>query len=572
GESFLANIQALRILPPTTVRRAVALPAQAEPGKLFLTITYPERVQVTLARVDQEFFSSLDHLLGGNYFASFSPLDYVTAPGPSIPPATLSRLAADLVPVQEHNPVIIFTLRRGVRFHDGVEFTAQDVQFTYEAIMDPRNLSPRRPDYEPVKAVEILDPYRVKITYKRLYSPAFGTWMMGIIPYHRLNREALRREAEARGKDPAHFTLRDSTFNRHPIGTGPFKFVEWKSDEYIHLVRNEDYWEGPPHYKEFFYRIIPDLLSQEMAFYAGSVDAYSAQAHQVARLSQDPRYQHFSGLSYGYTYIGYNMRRELFRDKRVRKALGMAINVEEIIRYLLYNQAERITGPFPKQTEYYNPDVPPLPYDPEGALRLLGEAGWKRNQEGWLEKDGKPFKFTIITNNGNEIRKAIMVIAQNAWRRLGIQVEADSVEWTVFLSKYINKANFDAVILGWSMGIDPDLYQIWHSSQTDPGELNFVGYQNPVADDLIIKIRQEYDRKKQIAYTRKLHEIIYEDQPYTFLYVRKWTALLDRKIVIKRVAPDGSVTYEPIRPTKTGNYRFYFNQWIKLDHVPQFTP
>lgn len=570
-QQTLTNIRALNLLPASTETRDLTLPppaGQKTAEKFTVTLSYPERVQVTLQKVDQEFFTALDSLLGGGYFSAFTPAHYLTS---AVESDQFTALAADLVPITEHNPVIIFHLRQGVRFHDGVEFTAKDVRFTYESIMNPRNLSPRRPDYEPVKSVQILDPYQIKITYKRLYSPAFGTWSMGIIPFHLLNEERLRIEAKAKGKDPDKFTMRDSDFNRRPVGTGPFKFAEWKSDEFIRLVRNEDYWEGPPHYKEYFYRIIPDLLSQEMAFYAGSVDRYSAQAHQVARLSQDPKYQSFSGLSYGYTYIGYNMRRELFQDSRVRRALGMAINVDEIIQYLLYNQAERITGPFPKQTEYYNQEVSPLPYDPEEALRLLGEAGWQRNRNGWLEKEGKPFRFTIITNNGNEIRKAIMVIAQNAWRRLGIQVEADSVEWTVFLEKYINQANFDAVILGWSMGIDPDLYQIWHSSQTHPRQLNFVGYQNPAADELIIKIRQEYDKNRQIAYAHQLHKIISEDQPYTFLYVGKWTALLDKKIVIKTVAPDGTVKIEPIRPTKTGNYSFHFNKWIKLEQEPNFS-
>jgi ABC-type transport system substrate-binding protein len=290
----------------------------------------------------------------------------------------------------------------------------------------------------------------------------------------------------------------------------------------------------------------------------------------VERLKDDPAYQNFSGLSFGYTYIGYNMRRGLFKDKRVRKALGMAIDTDKVIRYVMYDQAERITGPFVKQTDYYDRGIHPLPYDPEGALKLLKEAGWVRNSEGWLEKDGKRFAFTLITNGGNDIRKSILTIAQDSWKKIGIDVKTDIVEWSVFIGRHVNTGNFDALILGWSMGIDPDLYQIWHSSQSNQNQLNFVGFNNKEADDLIVKIRQEYDHDKQVQYSHQLHRIIADEQPYTFLYVGKWTAVLDRKIVIKEVLPAGEEEIRKITPTRTGNYSFYFNKWIKLAENPVF--
>jgi ABC-type transport system substrate-binding protein len=566
---WLANIDSVEVLPAQTSTQEVRHP-QTEKGAtaptLTATISLPKRIKITLHEVDQDLFTHLTAILGPDYFTTIAPERYLQVPDPTLSAA----LASQLIQTTEHNPIIIFFLRRGVRFHDGHAFDANDVKFTYEAIMNPANLSPRVSDFEPVKQVRVLDSHTLEIVYKRLYSPAFGTWSMGILPQHLLNREALANEARARGLDPDRFTLRDSTFNRQPIGVGPFVFNEWKSDELIRLVRNNDYWEGPPAYKEYVYRILPDLLGQEMSFYAGTVDLYSAQAHQVARLQNDSRYQHFSGLALGYTYIGYNMRRDLFKDPRVRRALGMAINVNDMITYLFYDQAEPITGPFVKQTDYYNHDVQPLPYDPEGAKRLLEEAGWHK-VNGRLEKDGQPFEFTLLTNHGNDERKAIMIIAQNAWKKLGITVQADTVEWAVFLKKHVNVGNFDAVILGWSMGIDPDLYQIWHSSQSGPYQLNFVGYDNPTADDLILKIRREYDHAQQAVYTHQLHRIIYADQPYTFLYVKKWTALLDKKIVIRDVSADGTEHYAPIKPTQTGNFRFYFNKWIKLPQAPTLT-
>ncbi len=500
------------------------------------------KVKLILKRVDPDIFKKLISILGK---------------GAVLPPF-------------EHNPIIIFHLRPGIIFHDGQPFTAKDVRFTYEAIMDPRNISPRISDFEPVKEVQVVNPLTVKVIYKRLYSPALGTWQMGILPEHLLNRDMLKKEAISRGMDPKSFSIRNSSFNRHPVGCGPFRFIKWKSDQYIVLDRFAKYWEGPPNYKRYIFRVIPDPLTQEMEFYAGTIDHYDVQPHQVERLKKDPRFQAFSGLSFGYTYIGYNMRKKPFDNVAIRRALSMAINANKIIKYVLYGQGERITGPFVKQTEYYDHSIRPLAYDPEKALRLLEMAGWKRGKDGWLRKDGRRFHFTLITNNGNDIRKAILAIAQESWKKIGIDVTTELLEWSVLL-KRINQHDFDAVVLGWSMGIEPDLYQIFHSSQTHPYQLNFVGYKNQKADELIIRIRQEYDLEKRVRYCHELHKIIADDQPYTFLFVSKWTAVLDKRIVIKEVDKGGHVHYIRIRPTKTGNYTFYFNKWIKLSESPNFS-
>ena len=569
----LDNIRRVELLAPEERTETVSVPGpDGKPRSLRLRLRDPARVLLTLDRVDQELFDRLGSLLGEDYFSTFSAAGRVevTEEEDALSRSRIASAAARVLPAFEHNPVITFHLRPGIRFHDGHVLDAGDVKFTFEAIMNPANLSPRIADYEPVKRVEAVDPLTVRITYKRLYSPALGTWAMGVLPEHLLNRKAVRAEAIERGKDPETFTMRQSRFSRSPVGCGPFRFQEWASDQHIILDRFEDYWEGPPNYLRYVYRIIPDLLTQEMEFYAGTLDSYAVQPHQVERLERDPRFQSFSGLSFGYTYIGYNMRREPFDDPRVRRALGMAVDVDKILRYVLHGQAERITGPFVKQTDFYNPVIQPLPYDPEGALRLLEEAGWKRNASGWLEKDGKPLQFTLITNHGNDIRKAILAVAQDAWRKLGIDVRTDLLEWSVFIQERVDRADFDALVLSWSMGIEPDLFQIWHSSQTGPNQLNFVGYENPEADELIVKIRREYDHDRQVAYCHRLHEIIARDQPYTFLYVGKWTAVLDKRIVIRQVGEDGEVHHRPITPTRTGNFMFDFNRWAKLPEAPDF--
>lgn len=540
--------------------------------KIDITISAPARIKLNLKTVDQDLFVNLSQILGKNYFNSFDGAKFLVTTPPVVGTDQLNALVQKFLPAVEHNPIIEFQLRPDVKFHDGHAFDAHDVKFTYDAIMDPRNLSPRVSSYEPVKEVVVIDPLTVRVVYKRLYSPAIGSWAMGILPEHLLNDAALKKEALALGKDLQSFSMRQSGFNRHPIGCGPFVFREWVSDQYIFLDRFDEYWEGPPHYEKYVFRVIPDLLTQEMEFYAGTIDSYGVQPHQVKRLKDDPNFQSFSGTSLGFSYIGYNMRRKPFGDRRVRQALSMAIDVNKIIEYVLYNQGERITGPFPKQTDFYNPNIKPVPYDPEGALKLLAEAGWNRNDQGWLEKNGQRLQFKLITNNGNDIRKAILAIAQDSWKQIGIDVRTDLVEWAVFIQERVNKLDFDALVLGWSMGIDPDLYQIWHSSQTGYNQLNFVGFANNEADDLIIKIRQEYNHAQLVEYCHRLHDIIAHEQPYTFLFVSRWTAILDKRIVIKEFDDQANIAYRKITPTKTGNYTFHFNKWIKLAQAPEFAP
>ena len=562
-------VVALDVVPPEVDAGTLSVPGrEGSPETVAVEVAWPERIRIELNRVEQNLLARLAPVIGDDYATGPNRARYVEVADPGHEAAVSANLDA-LVPVLEHNPEIEFELRRGVRFHDGHEFDAGDVKFTYESIMSPRNLSPRTSDFEPIKAVEVIDTHTVRVVYKRLFSPAINAWTMGILPEHLLNDATLAAEAARRGlsrKARESFGLRDASFNRAPIGTGPFRFVQWQSDELIHLRRNESYWDGAPLYHDYYYRIIPESMTQEVEFRTGAVDTYTPQPYQVARYAESPQYQVFSSLRFGFSYIGYNNRRELFSDARTRTALGMALNVDEIIRYVLYGEGQRVTGPFPPATPWYDHGVEPLPYDPDAAREELARLGWQPNADGWLEKDGKPFEFNLITNNGNPIRKAILTIAQNSWRRIGVKCNTQVFEWAVFLQDFVNPGDFDAVVLGWSMGIDPDLYQIWHSSQSGPNQLNFVGFRNEEANRLIERIRREYDASVQRELTHRLHRIIAREQPYTFLFAPRATRVLDRKIVM--VEPDGR--YAPVRASRSGDVFFHMNRWTKLDHAPEF--
>jgi peptide/nickel transport system substrate-binding protein len=433
-------------------------------------------------------------------------------------------------------PVITFHLRKGVHWHDGKELTAEDVKFTYDKIMDPKTNTVRRSDFELVKKAEVIDRYTFQVTYKQPFSPGLATWGMGIIPKHLLEN----------------VDINTAPFNRRPIGTGPFRFVEWVSDEKIVVQDNAKYFEGGPGLNGIVYRIIPEAALNEMEILTRGVDYSGVFPYQYRRMTQVPSLKVYSQPSLGYTYIGYNLKNPLFQDRRVRQALTYAINRKEIVQYVLYGLGEVATGPFPNQMWYWNPHVKPIPFDPQKARELLGEAGWKgKNSDGILVKEGRPFKFTLITNSGNDTRRDVGVLVQRQLREIGIDVTLELYEWSVFLNDFINVRHFDACLLGWSLSVDPDAYEIWHSSQIEKG-FNFISYRNPEVDRLWEEGRREYDTEKRKAIYWRIHQLIAEDQPYTFLFVPLAISVLQKKFVLREKDATGKETLHEIKMEKAG--------------------
>ena len=567
---------AAEVVPAVSEARTLTVTEPDENGQpkireVGVRIEAPERVRFSLSRVVPEWFERLEPLLGAELLAEEGIDPFLVPDEAADRDAVLAR-AAELLVVREHRPILTFHLRKGVRFHDGHLFDAHDVRFTYDAILDPRNVSPRSSSYEPVRSVEVLDDHTVRITYKRLYSPAIIAWAMGMLPEHRMNDAALEAEMDRRGitgDARETFGLKQSDTARNPVGTGPFRFVEWKKDEYIHLERFDDHFAGPAEFEQVYMRVVPDLITQEIEFKAGAVDNYAAQPHQVARYRADERYRTVSTVVASYSYIGYNLRKPIFQDVRVRRALAMAIDIEELVRYVLYGEGQAVSGPSYVNTPYYDPATPIVPYDPEGAKRLLAEAGWTPGADGVLQKDGERLAFKLTTNNGNPQRKAILTVAQDAWRQLGIDVATQAFEWNVFLED-VNKLEFDAIVLSWGGGrLNPDKFQLWHSSQVNPYQLNFTGFQDERVDELIEAIRIEYDQEKQAALAQEMHARIAALQPYTFLYAPKASVVLDPRTVIVDREADGSERYRPVEAVN-GTVKFHLDQWRKLPSVPVF--
>ncbi|MFZ4484361.1 MAG: ABC transporter substrate-binding protein, partial [Chthoniobacterales bacterium] len=424
-------------------------------------------------------------------------------------------------------------------WHDGAPFTARDVLFTYNAIMDDRVASPRKSDYDLVLRVETPDERTVRVAYRRPFSPALESWMMSMLPAHLLE-----------GVVPDQWPL---VYNRAPVGTGPFKFAEWKTNQFVRVVRNDDYFRGRPHLEAIVIRSLPDPLTLRLAFETRQVDFWSADPWAVGSFRQDPRFTVFSAPSSSYNYVGWNLRRPLFRDPHVRQALARAVNIDQMIRYVLYGYGVQSTGIFTPEMWFFNPAVQPLTYDPETAKQMLDAAGWKPGPDGIRVKDGERFAFTLITNNGNVIRSDIATLVQADLKAVGIEVKVEMYEWAVFLKSFVNKGEFDAVVLGWALGQGFDQFQIWHSSQTGPEQLNMVGFKNSGADRLLEAIREEFDRTKIMARCGELQQLIYDEQPYLFLFVPEGTSVMWKDAFrVRRPGPDGTWIDEPVTMTKSG--------------------
>ncbi|OPY70486.1 MAG: Oligopeptide-binding protein AppA precursor [Syntrophorhabdaceae bacterium PtaU1.Bin034] len=412
---------------------------------------------------------------------------------------------------------ITFHLRKNVRWHDGQPFTARDVLFTYQATVDPKTPTAYAGDFQQVKRAEIIDDYTFRVTYDKPFAPALPSWGSAILPSHLL-----------KGKD-----ITKSALARHPIGTGPYKFKEWIPGDRIVLTANDDYFEGRPYISRRVFRVIPDSATTFLELKNFNIDMAGLSPLQYMRQTDYEKfrrnYNKYKYLSFTYVYLGYNLRHPFFKDKRVRQALTYAIDKQEIIDGIVMGLAVPAEGPYKPDMWAYNADVKKYPFDPKKAAALLQEAGFVKGKDGRLYRNGTPFEFTIITNQGNDVRIRAAELIQRRLGELGITVKIRVLEWAAFVTQFIDKRNFDATILGWTMVPDPDPFDVWHSSKQGPKELNFIGYENKEVDELILKARHTYDQEERKRCYWRIQEILAEEQPYTFLFIPYATVAIHKR-------------------------------------------
>jgi peptide/nickel transport system substrate-binding protein len=448
------------------------------------------------------------------------------------------KLEGDLAESWEVSPdglAITFHLRKGVKWHDGAEFTSRDVLFTYLVTIDPKTPTAYAEAFKQVQHAEAPATHTFRVTYARPFAPALESWGMSILPAHLLE-----------GKD-----ITKSGLSRHPVGTGPYVFKEWVAGQKLVLESNHDYYEGRPYIDRYVYRIIPDNSTMYMELKAGTLDMMGLSPVQYQRQTNTVKFRdRFNKYRYpasAFTYLGYNLRHPLFSDRRVRQALTSAINKEEIIQGVLLGMGQIASGPYKPGTWAWNPHIKDFDYNPERAKQLLAEAGWKEtNPDGILVKGGKPFQFTILTNQGNSERLKTAQIIQRRLKKIGIDVKIRVIEWASLLSQFIDKGNFEALIMGWTIGQDPDIYDVWHSSKTGSKELNFIGFKNSMVDHFLEEGRSTFDMEKRKQCYYGIQEIFAKEQPYTFLYVPDALPVVNARFRGIEPAPAG-ISYNLIR-------------------------
>jgi len=431
---------------------------------------------------------------------------------------------------------ITFHLRKGVTWHDGKPFTSEDVMFTYRKMIDPNTPTAYAEDFRQVTRASNPDPYTFVVEYEKPFAPALASWGMHVLPKH------LLEEYPDISRSPA---------NKKPVGTGPFRFVEWKTGEKTVFEANPDYFEGRPYLSRVITRVIPDPATMFLELKSGGIDMMGLTPLQYTRQTETGEFRKsfnkYRYLSFGYTYLGFRLSHPLFSDRRVRQAFAHAINKKEIIDGVLFGLGQEATGPYKPGTWACNPDVKKYPYDPERAKALLAEAGWKDTDgEGVREKGGRKFAFTVLTNAGNESRAKTAAIIQQNLAAVGIRMEIRTLEWSAFINEFVDKRKFDAVILGWSISQDPDQYDIWSSKKTGPKELNFVGFADAEVDRLLEEGRRTFDiEKRKKAYFR-IQAILAEEQPYVFLYYPDSLPAVQKRIHGIEPAPAG-ISYNFIK-------------------------
>jgi peptide/nickel transport system substrate-binding protein len=429
--------------------------------------------------------------------------------------------------ISKDNLSIIFHLRKDVKWQDNTPFTAQDVLYTYKVIVDPKTPTPYSGDFKPVKEAKVIDDFTFKVTYEKPFAPALQSWTVGILPRHLLE-----------GKD-----ITTSPLIRKPMGTGPYLFKEWIPADRVVLSANDWYFEGKPYIERRITRVIPDLATMFLELKRYTIDMMGLTPMQALKQTDYPgfsrEFSKYKYLGFSYVYLGYNLKHEVFKNKRVRQSITYAINKQEIIDGILLGQGVEATGPYKPDMWAYNGNVKRYEHSKEKALALLKDAGFEKRQDGILVKNGKPFEFTILVNQGNDVRIRTAELIQKRLRDVGISVKIRTIEWATFVNEFIDKRDFEAVILGWSFGPEPDLFDVWHSSKQGVKEFNFISFENKEVDELITKARHTMDQEERKKCYFRIQEIIADEQPYTFLFIPYSLVAVHKRVKGIEPAPAG---------------------------------
>ncbi|MGH2575758.1 MAG: ABC transporter substrate-binding protein [Ignavibacteria bacterium] len=462
--------------------------------------------------------------------------------------------------ISEDHLTYTYKLRTDVKFSDGKPLTGEDIIFTMKFLKNPfADDAALRNYYEPVKKVELVnnDPYTIRIIMSEPYWRAiYSNGAFPICPKHILDPEGLTdkytweelKDFKAAEKNPAIKKFADfvnsqevSREPRYVVGSGPYTLEKWETGQSITLKRNPDWWGlklQPTYVNKIVYRIIQDNSAAAVATKNKEVDLMYVvkpdDFYKTFEKSEEFGLLRATPSEPRYSYIGWNLNNPLFSDKKVRLALSHLVDRKTLIDKIYFGQSVPIQSHINyNDKKHLNTELPEIPFDPQKAKQLLEQAGWKDNDgNGVLEKfiDGKEtdFKFTFLINT-NPVRKQILLVVIDALKKVGIQADLQELEWSVYLDK-VKKHEFDATLGGWVAPVTPpDPFQIWHSSQTKGEGSNIISFINAESDKILEEYRSEFDENKRIDLIKRWQKIIYDEQPYTFLWGEKAKYVFDSR-------------------------------------------
>ncbi|MDH5302127.1 MAG: ABC transporter substrate-binding protein [Gammaproteobacteria bacterium] len=405
-----------------------------------------------------------------------------------------------------------FFLRKDVYWHPktGEEqqlMTADDIVFTYKIMMHPKTLTPLKVRYEFIDNVEKVDDFTVKFILKRPILNALGKFTFKIIPRH--------------GPANPVFLSREDSFAQNPIGTGPYMLEKVGNDKEVVMVANPKYFRGAPKISRFVAKPFADqnIMNQALTFNAIDMVVLVNPRH-IPELQGDKRFvlQPYNALSY--SFFGYNMRNPLLADKRVRQAFTVAINREEMLKSFFNNQGTVISGPFAPGSWAYNLDVKPQKYDVNKAKELLAEAGFVKGPSGYLEKDGKPLELTLrvpIAKESEAVKRVVLAFT-NYLKKVDVGVKVEFLEWQAWKEAVFLNHDFDIVFASWVFDDSADISSLFHSAEIGDWKNNFGAFKDDKVDSLIVESKLTMDHEKRRSIYRKLHSILADEAPYTYLW------------------------------------------------------
>jgi len=459
------------------------------------------------------------------------------------------QMAPDLAESWEVSPdgkIYTFHLKKGIKWQDGVDFTADDVKFTYELMKSGKwtSIFPASSEFKVIDDISIVDPSTVKFTLNEGIVSFGERFSMPILPKHILD-----------GQD-----LTKTDFWQKPVGTGPYKFDSWKKGEELVLKSNPDYYGEAPKIDTLKYIIVPDESARISLLKSGEVDAIKIDPRSMKTLEGANGIKIYSEPSANWYALNMPNKMWPFDTKEVRQAVALAINKQQILDTIFNGQGEISYGPFRKQDWVYNPDIA-FAYDPERAKALLAGAGFTdTNGDGILEKDGKSLEFQMIYPSSNAERKDIAIAIKTDLAKIGIKLDLvgkswDEISYDVFRNHLI--------VMAWGSPFDPDdqNYQNWDSKFIGDGWWNAASYNSPEVDKLLEDGRTTFDKDKRKAIYQKLQTILSEDQPVAFTVFCNYVYALNDKItgIIPRNGPHGQGTNGGIN----GELWWNVEQWNK---------